>query len=580
MADPTVRDSDAIEKRVYIGGLHESINDQLLRERFARYGTVKDATIAKDSEGHCRGFGHLTILTTSKDWRQCVSVYNGAKWKGAAMRIEEAKPDYAERKRKEDETEQRKLERRQKKRLRWERHFAASDNMPLVTEKDVEKRKGWRRGKYGRAIAIMHLRRPDGTQIVFDPSHYKNTLTKLYNIQARMKSVQELPMTYEDFKHEQHPDGGRRDSVDLDLKNKSEEKRLAAMDRRLEEERQKHELISRALNMEENRSNHIAFDVSDDEGEAAEEPKVTRISEARPTPKDSSWMFDSDDDEGELEIKINPVLEGDKGRERLALQSTFKGDDRFKLDEAFIDEDEKADGNKASDDEDDISKSLHAEKNQAMDLLRAMFGEETVTKTKPHDAQWNTAAHYDPDAEDADKYLRKTEDTHEKENSTSSEEETDDYIPNRSVPVTAMPTVSTDKHFEVNTNLKPLFASEEAGSFKLFGGDDDNDHEQQTPLFGNIFESDEEEEAHTTKSKKQAQIGLNVMFFFHTDNPSLMKKSCFNYDPNGTFQRSTEEDYEANWQEIKSRMGEMLKRREKKALRRFKKQYVKDTSLT
>lgn len=82
------------------------------------------------------------------------------------------------------------------------------------------------------------------------------------------------------------------------------------------------------------------------------------------------------------EIKMNPVLEGEKGRERLALQSTFKGDERFKLDEDFIDEEEiKKPRDKKDVEEDEITKDLNAEKDQSMDVLRAMFGEDTVNKT-------------------------------------------------------------------------------------------------------------------------------------------------------------------------------------------------------
>ena len=83
-------------------------------------------------------------------------------------------------------------------------------------------------------------------------------------------------------------------------------------------------------------------------------------------------------------------MEGEKGRELLELQSKFKGDERFKLGEEFKedDDDEKDTQMKKArkeplDDEpeDDISKSIAEEKNQSMDLLRAMFGEEKVEKT-------------------------------------------------------------------------------------------------------------------------------------------------------------------------------------------------------
>jgi hypothetical protein len=36
-------------------------------------------------------------------------------------------------------------------------------------------------------------------QFVFDPSHYKNNLLKLYDIKVRMKPTRSLPMFYEDI---------------------------------------------------------------------------------------------------------------------------------------------------------------------------------------------------------------------------------------------------------------------------------------------------------------------------------------------------------------------------------------------
>lgn len=76
------------------------------------------------------------------------------------------------------------------------------------------------------------------------------------------------------------------------------------------------------------------------------------------------------------EIKINPVLEGEKGRERLALQSTFKGDDRFKLGADFMEEDEQQ-GERGGD---EIAKELGAEKDQSMDILKSMFGDQGAVR--------------------------------------------------------------------------------------------------------------------------------------------------------------------------------------------------------
>jgi hypothetical protein len=90
-----------------------------------------------------------------------------------------------------------------------------------------------------------------------------------------------------------------------------------------------------------------------------------------------------------LEIRINPVLEGEKGRERLELQSRFQGDNRFKMDTAFMDDDDEDDNNMGRQQSkqtgqinDDITKDLGAEKDQALDVLRHMFGDIKVMAQK------------------------------------------------------------------------------------------------------------------------------------------------------------------------------------------------------
>ena len=50
-----------------------------------------------------------------------------------------------------------------------------------------------------------------------------------------------------------------------------------------------------------------------------------------------------------------------------------------------------------------------------------------------------------------------------------------------------------------------------------------------------------------------------------------MYRSCFGYDSKGSFQRTESEDYEATWKEKRPEIGEILKKRQKQAVRRHKK---------
>jgi hypothetical protein len=339
-----------------------------------------------------------------------------------------------------------------------------------------------------------------------------------------------------------------------------DQKRRAAMEKMFEEQKAKKDLISRALAEQQNgeRINHTAFDNDEDDIKVddAFNMDVDEDEGETKTPIEAKkWMFDSDEDESDeelgtiqiklheenlartsisdlfffVDIKINPVLEGEAGRKRLELQKKFKGDDRFKLGEDFIDEEEEKKRKKDLGDE--ITQELGAEKHQAMDVLRAMFGDQKVEKTKvsTRNTTWSNAARFDPDADDSSKYLAEkptddnTSDQQAKEDNDEREEDDDEDDLSKMIrkPESAIPVVSTEKHFEVNANLKPLFGDASA-PFTLFGGDDDDTPIQESKsLFG---KSENNYETNFTPKKAEGRLGLGVLFFFHLDEPSLMNK--------------------------------------------------------
>ncbi|RIB18286.1 hypothetical protein C2G38_1358934 [Gigaspora rosea] len=47
--------------------------------------------------GDCRGFAYIIIESTADNWKKCMSLFNGVKWKGMTLKIQDAKPDYKQR---------------------------------------------------------------------------------------------------------------------------------------------------------------------------------------------------------------------------------------------------------------------------------------------------------------------------------------------------------------------------------------------------------------------------------------------------------------------------------------------------
>lgn len=157
-------------------------------------------------ENTCRGFAYVNLETSNEKLSRCMNVLNGCSWKGGKLQISMAKPDRF--KVLEDGTVsielangpvaedkyKRKMLRRKKRKL--VRH--SSDFSTLVTDKNVDKKKNWRRGRYGRAIACLRIRRPNRQLLIVDPSHYKNNLEKLFG-SIKPKPLYNLTWTITDI---------------------------------------------------------------------------------------------------------------------------------------------------------------------------------------------------------------------------------------------------------------------------------------------------------------------------------------------------------------------------------------------
>ncbi|CAG8542844.1 15817_t:CDS:10 [Funneliformis caledonium] len=194
-----------LDKRVYIGGLSKDIVEKDLEVRLSAFGVVTNVDIIRQPTGECRGFAYITLKTTDNDWKKCVSLFNGAKWKGMTLKVQEAKLDYKQRLNEEWEIqkaleEKAKVSLPRKKRGR-DRSFELAEDMSLVTDSSAETRKGWKKLKYGRVASVMRLKKDDKTRVTIDPSHYKDNLLKLSDkdMVVKPKSLARLPYFYEEY---------------------------------------------------------------------------------------------------------------------------------------------------------------------------------------------------------------------------------------------------------------------------------------------------------------------------------------------------------------------------------------------
>ncbi len=81
-----------MSKKLYVGNLPYSANDQSLMDAFSECGSVETAKVIMDREsGRSKGFAFVE-MSTDEEAAKAITRFNGADWDGRAMNVSEAKP--------------------------------------------------------------------------------------------------------------------------------------------------------------------------------------------------------------------------------------------------------------------------------------------------------------------------------------------------------------------------------------------------------------------------------------------------------------------------------------------------------
>jgi RNA recognition motif-containing protein len=79
-------------KKLYVGNLSYSANEQSLNDMFSQVGTVESAKIIVDRDtGRSKGFGFVE-MSTDAEAVEAISKFNGTEQDGRAMTVNEARP--------------------------------------------------------------------------------------------------------------------------------------------------------------------------------------------------------------------------------------------------------------------------------------------------------------------------------------------------------------------------------------------------------------------------------------------------------------------------------------------------------
>ncbi|OCH96274.1 hypothetical protein OBBRIDRAFT_809203 [Obba rivulosa] len=153
---------ETITKRLHVSGLTPAITTSDLSQRLASFGTVKsiDGFGTLDAVGQPRKFGYITIETTKSKLSRCMNLLSGVTWKGAKLRIGEAKPDFRERIAREHEVDEASDNQPPKKKRRLPHGVQGvhAPDMSPVTPENAASRPGWHVTPLGRIVRPIRIR--------------------------------------------------------------------------------------------------------------------------------------------------------------------------------------------------------------------------------------------------------------------------------------------------------------------------------------------------------------------------------------------------------------------------------------
>jgi len=81
-----------MSKKLYVGNLDFSVDDGKMKELFAPFGEVEEATVLKDKfSGRSKGFGFVTFKEDA-DANKAVAEMNDKEVEGRKIKVNEARP--------------------------------------------------------------------------------------------------------------------------------------------------------------------------------------------------------------------------------------------------------------------------------------------------------------------------------------------------------------------------------------------------------------------------------------------------------------------------------------------------------
>ncbi|XP_034020753.1 nucleolar protein 8 isoform X2 [Thalassophryne amazonica] len=180
-------------RRLYVGGLSQSVTQKDLKDRFGKFGDVDEVELRtkRDEQGTpYKTFAYININISDAELKKCLTVLNKSKWKGGTLQIETAKESFLHRLAQERQAGLEKHQQQHagldmKQKLLDSLSRAGVENFTMkaaVPGTEVPGHKDWVVSKFGRVLPVLQLRCQKGNRVKtmkYDPSKYSHNIRKL-----------------------------------------------------------------------------------------------------------------------------------------------------------------------------------------------------------------------------------------------------------------------------------------------------------------------------------------------------------------------------------------------------------------
>ncbi|KAG6456786.1 hypothetical protein O3G_MSEX009939 [Manduca sexta] len=546
--------------RLFVGNLPENTNENELRSAFSSYGEITgvDLKSKSGSTEEQKKFAFVTISSSNLNIESCIKHFSNEDFKGARLYVTRARESFLERLQRERQETQKKEENKEK----LEELPKKNPIIKLSDKLNPRKRK---------------------SDVIQSETNHGSKFNKPLHKQKYVKS-----------EFDNSTEVGQEILSEGDKKKKdSDKKRLESMKKKRQEFKEKQMIIKTGLtSVDKTPNKKVIFSDNDDD--------ITPImnGEGKKSQKHNAknTLFDDNDEsEDDVNFEIKQQFEGKKGQKVLDLQSRYKSDKRFILDERFIDGDQSETEEQKEEENEEIELEQVDEKKKQLNILQDVLGVAIKTKIRDQDnAKSKTKIgmlRFDPLQPDHAKFLMPLEEKKQeiKKSKKKNKDKKDEVEEQSQEFVEEKVEVSKEQFYKVSETLKEAIAQPTSFSLRsLFTRNEDDDNAPQDqemnyiplekpskPKVKNPLDPGEKNpfvyDSSDSEAEEEKEVKINPAtpqpepkavwkenLFFSSDDTRLKEALIF-------FNKPIETDVQKERRELKSLMKKRIYNKERKS---------------